>query len=742
MVSEAGADDKYLGSVMKRVTKTIARGMVRSEEEATVMDLACVGSDAENLDQFAEWMEEEQIDFIRDTARRLADADHDLDPLAGRFDEWLHNPKIRNLITARDPSFSIQDLVDENKVLVVRFGEGASDSEKRLASLPLIARSAAAKKISDNEDPFYVIADEFDSIATEQSSIHNILSEAGAFHYRLTMACQAPSNQLPGVIKRAIENQCETFITFNPRGQKDAKFVAEKHTVDKSDVSGISKYRMYMRSHDENDDFTDSYLVDAFRPIDEVREEVIGEPARTDEEVEALKRRSMERYGDEIESAAEQQRQSLFHPDPDKRAIEGTETAETKQHAQALKAAFIESVRQGTPGEILIADTLDRLNDTLDTDYTDPDSAWREVYQPIPDTQIDYQETDDEDKIEILDRAWASVGTDKSSGGKGHLDLMKHAEVPLTQLGFVLDILDQGDGAANDSMPDAIARLDDVLDTGDLDPKRDRAEIAKRVDAFRQSEEHAVVHRLAGSRDAYIEAESSTTKTQPSQAVMNAIQAHNAGHRCLFLIRPGLARKLNGYLAHGPFGCNSGKSTEEETRFYTRSGTPLNIDGEDMTRPGKKDNVWVREKKSGQIVLKDKSGTEHARFDSPAEVFNNADAYPDDGDRNIMEPVIPAFELDGDSMEEVEWDIIVVPQPKDVDHEYDPDDETDEPRMLTPLDLELFREREENVKLIDLPLNDSHDDQEPSTTVTTMNQTDKDALVDAIEDTKFRNNDD
>ncbi|WP_227377173.1 hypothetical protein [Haladaptatus halobius] len=82
-------------------------------------------------------------------------------------------------------------------------------------------------------------------------------------------------------------------------------------------------------------------------------------------------------------------------------------------------------------------------------------------------------------------------------------------------------------------------------------------------------------------------------------------------------------------------------------------------------------------------VLRDSDGTVHAHFETAADIFTDASAYPSRGDRNVKPPVIPEYEMDGD-LDAVEWNVIVVP-----------------PETQTPMDIRLY-EGETQTPLTDL----------------------------------------
>jgi hypothetical protein len=297
MAAQAGADDNYIGPVMKRMTKAISHGLLHSGRGVNLLDLACAISSQDSLSQFSQWMDDERIAFIRDIAKRFDQkADADLEPLAGRMDEWIHNDAIRDLISARDPTVSIHEAVKEGKVIVLSFGRGMAETERRLLSTALIRRTYASKRVCDNADPYYLVCDEFDKRATEECNLHTILPEAGGHNYRCVLLCQAPDDLLPGRLKTAVNNQCDTFLTFNP-STTTADFVAKHHSVGAKALRELTRYKFYLRTHTSTGDTTHSYRVNAFEPVRGVRESANGETAMSEEEVEALKLRSMERYG-------------------------------------------------------------------------------------------------------------------------------------------------------------------------------------------------------------------------------------------------------------------------------------------------------------------------------------------------------------------------------------------------------------------------------------------------------------
>lgn len=685
--SQSGGSDNYWGALMSRVTRTLIRGMSLSEMNCTPIDLAAACSSQENLEQFAEWMSDERIDFIRETAERIQEkSDDDLEPLAGRMDNITHNASLRTLLSAREPTVRIQDIVDDGKIAVLRIDPSLGETERNFITTPLVRRFYNARKMSEvNDDPYFVIWDEFDKSVTKQSNVAQMLSEAGGYGLWFVLACQAPSHQLPEEITRAIGSQVETFVSFGT-GDEDARYIARQHTLDPDDLSNLSRYTFYIRTHDEHDDLTHSYRVDAFPPIREVRGRVGDDNLMSQEEIHDLKERSVKSYGDIPETPAEIKAESHFFTaqtdeDPGLEdatpGVDGLDMSTDHCRNQALKAIYDESIRQGDPGGwVSVGGCVERLGRYLpdgETAISSSGKAWRKVLQKIPDAYLDHREVDDEMQVRALDTGFMNLGDTENDGNPEHWAPMADAYIPMTQLGFIFEIPAQ----TGDEMPDGLARLDDVLD---LEGLTDPDAIADAVATYR--DENPLLDRLAGAKDIYIESEHTTGSTQPSQTVKNLAQAHNNGHRCLFLCREDVAPKVDNTVGHEPFCCRSSHSVDGERRFYTGT-TTLSIDGETMTRPGSRENVWVHDENTGEYILRDDAGTVHARFDTAEDIFSDASAYPSDGDRNIKPPVIPEYEFDGE-LEDVGWDVIVV-----------------QSGATTPLDLSVYDDGEQT-PIVDL----------------------------------------
>ncbi|EMA54789.1 type IV secretory system conjugative DNA transfer family protein [Halococcus salifodinae] len=724
LLAQSG-DGSSWGARMSGITRAVVRGLaeyqVRTDETVTMLDMAFLLADEEGRQRIHEMMGEERIEWIQQATHVIAEySQDDLEPLFRRLWEWIFSSTIRSVASHPSTTISIDDIVREGKIVVVRNSSGA-DTPKRLITTALLRRLWVSIREQTNRDDhpdppqFYVVCDEFDKVVSEKSNIHNILREARAFGLSLTFAAQnldtggGDDVGIPESIQKAIRGNCKTFLTFDPGDPEDAKDIAHQHSksIDGEDIEELSKFRIYMRTHDDQDDKTDSYKVQTLPPAPE---SLSDGKVRSDAETNTLIAESQERYGQPVRSNSDIKDEMLIDAtggtgtiDADAALPDELDMEDKRVRNRALKVIYDESVRQGDPGGfVAVEDCLGRLRRYLPggEEINSVGQAWREVFQEISDAYLADRENvieegeDAQTEVKALDTGFMNIGHKENDGGKEHWEQMADAYVPFTQLGFVFDIPEQTGGA----MPDGLAKLDDALYLDDLDVD-DHDRVATRVNNYR--DEHAVLDRLAGTQDAFIESEHSTGQTQPSQTISNLAQAHNEGHRCLFICRPGDAEAIYDTVAGEEPCYRDGHSIEGEQRFYTFTNS-LSIDGQQITRPGASDNVWVYDEQTGQYILRDNDGTEHARFNTAADIFTDASAYPSGGDRTIKPPAIPEYEFDGGDPNAVEWDIITVPESER--------DEDGEKIPLSSADLELYRPDEENQPLSEMILQVCHGD--------------------------------
>jgi hypothetical protein len=685
--------DDYWGINMESITESMGRAMMEHNAEAddpddyyTLIDFFFILLNAERREDFAESVDDP---YVAEFCNEIADMDDDeVRPLLKRIKTWVESRMIRRIIGCRESSIDFQDALDENKIIIVRTPVSDDDIKQMitLGTMRPIWTAVQNNSFEGTPEPFFAFFDEADKVLNDNLGVADMLARARSMKLGVTLACQHPGQLADNGVLRDVKNNCNHSLFFRVLNESDAQTLMKRFRgYDDEDLIETNNYRIWTKVPHENGGTSDPLKLNTFAPAPDLRD---------DEAVDDVIRASLDQYG--ASPITDAQIQANLHFGNLGEALDDgfieldMETEHCRNHA--LKAIYDESIRQDNPeGFVTVEDCLDRLQRYLpDGDQlTDDGKAWRSVFQKLPDAYLAHRKNDaDEREVKALDTSFMNVGESENDGKDEHWEQMADAYVPFTQLGFEFDIPAQ----TGEAMPDGLARLDDTLKLAGI---TDPGTVTKRVTDYRN--ESPLLDRLAGVKDAYIESEHSTGSTQPSQTVLNLVQAHNEGHRCLFLCRGDVAKKVYDTIERAPLGCRSNHSVAGERRFYTDTNA-LRIDGEQITRPGSKDNVWVHDQETDQYVLRDSEGTEHARFDTPAAIFTDAGAYPDGGDRTIMPPVIPEYELNGDSMADVERDIIEVPAPEQ--------DEDGTKELLTPRDLTLYREDEPSMPLPELPVTD------------------------------------
>ncbi len=171
--------------------------------------------------------------------------------ITSKFDVFLANDIMRPIIAQEKSSFSIRDIMDSKKILLVNLSKGRlGDINANLIGLILVGKilmSALSRvdSIGQSLPPFYLYIDEFQNITT--NSIATILSEARKYKLSLTIAHQF-IGQLEESIKNAVFGNVGTLACFRV-GTDDAEYLVKQFdpvfTV--SNIINIPNRNAYMR---------------------------------------------------------------------------------------------------------------------------------------------------------------------------------------------------------------------------------------------------------------------------------------------------------------------------------------------------------------------------------------------------------------------------------------------------------------------------------------------------------------
>jgi hypothetical protein len=155
-----------------------------------------------------------QIEFASWNDKFAAEA---VAPVLNKVGAFTANPLVRNIIGQPKSSFSIRQIMDERKILIVNLSRGlvGEDNAALLGALLVtkvqMAAMSRADMAGEQRTPFYLYVDEFQNFATD--SFATILSEARKYGLNLTVANQYTA-QMMQEVKDAIFGNVGSIISF------------------------------------------------------------------------------------------------------------------------------------------------------------------------------------------------------------------------------------------------------------------------------------------------------------------------------------------------------------------------------------------------------------------------------------------------------------------------------------------------------------------------------------------------
>lgn len=172
-------------------------------------------------------------------------------PLQNKLGALLTDPRMKAIITAKESSFNLRDVMDEGKVLLVnlsrgRIGEGPAMMLGALlaARIGLAGLSRADTTESDRRD-FYLYLDEFQMFATE--SLATMLAELRKYRVSLILAHQY-MGQLDRSVRDAVLGNAGTLIAFRVSSE-DAEVLGREFApiFEPVNLVGLPNHHIYLR---------------------------------------------------------------------------------------------------------------------------------------------------------------------------------------------------------------------------------------------------------------------------------------------------------------------------------------------------------------------------------------------------------------------------------------------------------------------------------------------------------------
>lgn len=172
-------------------------------------------------------------------------------PILNKVGQFVSSPLIRDVVNARKSSFSIEEAMEEGKIVLVNLSQGklGEDNATLLGAMLItkiqLAAMARVNQPENQRRDFYLYVDEFQNFATE--SFSKILSEARKYRLNLTLANQYIS-QIPEDVQKAIFGNCGSMVSF-VMGADDAGVFSKEYgeRYSSEDLVSLGRYQIINR---------------------------------------------------------------------------------------------------------------------------------------------------------------------------------------------------------------------------------------------------------------------------------------------------------------------------------------------------------------------------------------------------------------------------------------------------------------------------------------------------------------
>lgn len=179
-------------------------------------------------------------------SQRSSEAGEVISWVIAKFGPFISNDAMRNIIGQTKSGFDFQDIMNNNKILLVNLSKGKlGDLNSKLLGIVFVmkfqaAAMARAKIPEDERKDFTLYVDEFQNFATD--SFETILSEARKYRLSLVLANQFMT-QLKEELREAILGNVGTTITGRI-GITDAEIMVKRYTpvFDAEDLTKLPNF--------------------------------------------------------------------------------------------------------------------------------------------------------------------------------------------------------------------------------------------------------------------------------------------------------------------------------------------------------------------------------------------------------------------------------------------------------------------------------------------------------------------
>jgi hypothetical protein len=171
--------------------------------------------------------------------------------VTSKFEKFVTNKLMRNIISQSKSSFNMRDVMDNEKILLINLSKGLIGEENSqflgLLFVPRILNAAMQRADMPEEErkDFFLYVDEFQNFATEDFA--QILSEARKYRLNLIVANQYIA-QIEEKVRDAVFGNVGTMVSFKV-GVNDASYLQNEFepVFDQNDLINLENYNIYCK---------------------------------------------------------------------------------------------------------------------------------------------------------------------------------------------------------------------------------------------------------------------------------------------------------------------------------------------------------------------------------------------------------------------------------------------------------------------------------------------------------------
>lgn len=247
-------DQGIVGPILERAVRN-AMLTAMSEKGSTMVEVVRILTDEK-------WVMEKWVPIIKDDLVKRYWTDQiaktteqqkseTLGYIVSKFDRFVTNMAVRNIIGQSYSSFNMRDVMDNQKILIVNLSKGLIGEENAqflgLLIVPKILSAALSREDTpeDERKDFFFYVDEFQNFATEEFA--SILSEARKYRLNLTVANQYIA-QMPEKVRDAVFGNVGSLMVGRV-GPDDAEYMEKQFapTLSATDLLNQPNVHYYLK---------------------------------------------------------------------------------------------------------------------------------------------------------------------------------------------------------------------------------------------------------------------------------------------------------------------------------------------------------------------------------------------------------------------------------------------------------------------------------------------------------------